>query len=89
MSTNISTAATAVVVIIAFMFSLVVQAKESDREARASRSKTRSEEVWKAVFQTAFQTTGGNFIAAALAAETAVRADKAARAALEEERRKG
>ncbi len=80
MSTNISTTA-AVVVIIAFMFSLVVQAKESDREARASRSKTRSEEVWKAVFQTAFQTTGGNFIAAALAAAAAVQADDAARRA--------
>ena len=40
MSTNISTATTAVVIIIAFMFSLVVQAKESDRETRASRLAT-------------------------------------------------
>ena len=40
MSTNISTATTAVVIIIAFMFSLVVQARESDREACTSRLTT-------------------------------------------------
>ena len=67
------------IIVVAFILSLVVQARESDREARASRFKTRSEEVWEAVFQTAFQTTGGNFIAAALAASAAVQADDAAR----------
>lgn len=84
MSTNISTAATAVVVIIAFMFSLVVQAKESDR----ARSKTRSEVVWEAVFQTAYKTTG-NFIAAALSASAAVQADDATRRAAAEVANKG
>lgn len=78
--------AVAVAVVIGFMASLVVQARESDREARASRSKTRSDRVWEAVFQTASRETG-NFIVACLAAEAAVRADKAARA--EEARRKG
>ena len=76
-------------IVVAFILSLVVQARESDREARASRSKTRSECIWESVFQTTSKATGGNFNAACLAAESAVRADKAARAALEEERRKG
>ena len=79
----------AVVIVVGIITSLVVQAKGSDREARASRFSTRSDRLWGTVFQTVSKETGGNFIAACLAAESAVRADKAARAALEEERRKG
>ena len=86
---SIATVLVAVLVVVAFVVSLAVQARERDREARASRSKTRSDYIWESVFQTTSKATGGNFIAACLAAETAVRADKAARAALEEERRKG
>ena len=86
---SIVTIVVASLVVIGIIASLLIQVRESDREARASRSKTRSDYIWEAVYQTASQTTGGNFIAACLAAESAVRADKAARAALEEERRKG
>lgn len=77
-------------IVVAFILSLAVQARESDREARASRSKTRSEDIWGTVFETVSKKTGGNFIAACLAASAAVQADEAARATtLEGERRKG
>lgn len=86
---SIATVLVAVLVVVAFVVSLAVQARESDREARASRFSTRSDRLWGTVFQTVSKETGGNFIAACLAAEAAVRADKEARATPEGEHRKG